>query len=255
MSYANLNYEEFMRQLNVFNPLSKHAKEEVEKEVSFTKAAMADVKNQVAQYDLGPINPERSAIFNKIETIFGQMSVHPRPPTYWDRTKEEALSYHLHNSHSTAETLRSLVRDLWKTVKDDKVDKDLQEYRQKKLQYLTKRDGEVNVGERKKFDTVDDLRGKVQDSGIDKSHVTRTEDTRGQVRAEDAGSLRKEERGPNFQTQDAGGFRKEERPTFQTQETGKTFEGRTQDTDFRKEERSPTFQTQDTGKKFEGGRT
>jgi hypothetical protein len=174
-TFATINYNEFMRRFDALNPLSTHAKEEVDKEVDFTKAAMADVKNQVAQYNLGP-NPERAAIFNKIETLFGQMRVHPRPVTYWNRTQEEALSYHLHNSHSTAKKLRSLVKDLWKTVKDDKVEKDLQEYRQKKLHYMTKKEAE----ERKNYETG----GKLSGVGGEKGHVS----------AEDAGGLRREER-------------------------------------------------------------
>lgn len=223
-TFTSLNYEELRRHFDAMNPLSTHAKEEVEKEVAFTKAAMAEVKNKVAQYNLGP-NPERAAIFNKIETILGQLNVHPRPPTYWNRTKEEALSYHLHNSHSTAEEFRSLVRDLWKTVKDDKVDKDLQEYRQKKLQYLTKRNGDVKVEgvERKKFETVDDLSGRVEGAGIDKSHV------RAEAHTPPEG-LRKEERNQQiFPIQDG---------------SGKKFEGtQGKPTDVRAEERN-----------YEGGR-
>jgi hypothetical protein len=152
-NYVSLNSEEIKRQfgnLKEMNPLGNHTKEEVEKEVDFTKAAMAEVKNQVAQYNL-PHNHERAIIFNKIETIFGQMKVRPRPPTYWNRTKEEALSYHLHHSRSTAETLKNLVIDLWATVTADKVEKDLQEYRLKKLQYLTKK-GEDVKGEERNFE-------------------------------------------------------------------------------------------------------
>jgi len=206
MNYAStFNYDEFMRQLNILNPLSKHGKEEVEKEVGFTKAAMAEVKNQVAEYTLRP-NPERTAIFNKIETIFGQMAVHPRPPTYWNRTKEEALSYHLHNSHSTAETLRNLVKDLWKTVKDDKVDKDLQEYRQKKLQYLTKREGDVNIEERKKFDTVDDLSGRVIGTGIDDKGTLKDQNIQSQDFGKKFDDTRTQDplRDQNLQSQDFG---------------------------------------------------
>jgi hypothetical protein len=150
INYANIGTVELKRQfenLKTMNILGDHTREEVEKEVDFTKAAMADVKNQVAQYNL-PQNHERAAIFNKIETIFGQMKVHPQHPTYWNRTNEEALSYHLHNSTSTAETLRNLVKDLWTTVKEDKIEKDLHEYRQKKLKYLTKKEGDVKGEER-----------------------------------------------------------------------------------------------------------
>jgi hypothetical protein len=258
MNYASsFNYDEFMRQLNILNPLSKHGKEEVEKEVGFTKAAMADVKNQVAEYNLGP-NPERTAIFNKIETIFGQMAVHTRPPTYWNRTKEEALSYHLHNSHATAETLRNLVRDLWKTVKDDKVDKDLQEYRQKKLQYLTKREGDVNIEERKKFDTVDDLSGRVKGIGIDKKDPVRDQNIQSQDFGRKFDDTRKQDplRDQNIQSQDFSekkfvdtrtpGTYKDQ--NIQSQDfSGKKFdEQRTQvpQKDFRSEERN-----------YEGGRT
>jgi hypothetical protein len=73
-------------------------------------------------------------------------------------------------------------------VKADKVEKDLQEYRQRKLQYLTKREGDQVKGERKNFE------GEKWQPGVG---------TKDQIRGEDAGGLRKEERnlqeGTNFE--------------------------------------------------------
>jgi hypothetical protein len=187
-NYTNVNYEEIKKQfgnLKTMNPLSSHVREEVEKEVDFTRSEMAEVKNQVAEYDL-PHNPERTAIYNKLETILTQMKVKPRPPTYWNRTKEEALSYHLHTSRSTAETLRSLVKDLWNTVKADKIEKDLKDYRRKKLLYMNKKGEDMKEEEMKEEDAKEvkgreekvEERSKVQGRGsLLSSTLTRDERT------------------------------------------------------------------------------
>jgi len=160
MNYAKANAPEVTKQLEThydtimkLNPFTSHASDEVEKEVNFAKAAISDVNQQVTQFSL-PQNPERNSIMNKINFLLKELEVTPRAPVYWNRTKEEARSYHLHNSHSTAEHLRNLVRDLWATVRADKADRDLHDYREKKLRSKNekrqeRREERLRKGERK----------------------------------------------------------------------------------------------------------